>query len=74
LFAGNKHKQKALKKGSLANVALKPAQISKTTGNSMTTTTTTATTTTTTGTSTVGSKGKDTTNCQCMPLHGVPLL
>jgi hypothetical protein len=68
LFAGNKHKQKALKKGALGNSAQKPVQTS--TSNSTTTTITTTTTTSivssmtsTTGTSTVNSEGTGAVKC-----------
>ncbi|XP_069705699.1 zinc finger protein 385D-like isoform X2 [Periplaneta americana] len=56
-LAGNKHKQKALKKGALANAVQKPAQTNTTTSNS--TATTTTSTTASTSTSTVNSKGSD---------------
>jgi hypothetical protein len=72
LFAGSKHKQKALKKGALTNAAQKPAQTSTTTSNN--TTITTTTTATTTGTNTISSKGTDATNYECMTPHGVPQL
>jgi hypothetical protein len=55
LFAGSKHKQKALKKGATQKLA----QTSTTTNTITTTTMTTATT----GTSTVNSKGTDALDC-----------
>lgn len=82
LSAGNKHKQKALKKGVLASTIQKPVQTSTTSSSSMTTTTTATTATTvttpattvTTGTSTVNGKGSYAFKFPCMHLLCVPLL
>lgn len=82
LSAGNKHKQKALKKGALPIAIQKTVQTGTSSSSSTTATTTTTTATTvttsaataTTGTSTVNGKGSYAFKFSCMHLLCVPLL